>query len=126
MLSLGMTVEGGEYARRMVAKYPTRAKAWELLMELKCLGDSAYNPFEDLGKLKLCPDAALSVTGGEEDGDGISRGISPVISERCRVVLKPVKARRAFVYKYIVAPLITLAGVGVLIGIRQLIDRFVG
>ena len=57
-----------------------------------------------------------------EDGDGIS----PVISERCRVVLKPVKARRAFVYKYIVAPLITLAGVGVLIGIRQLIDRFVG
>lgn len=126
MLSLGMTVEGGEYARRMVAKYPTRAKAWELLMESKCLGDSAYNPFEDLGKLKLCPDAALSVTGGEEDGDGISRGISPVISERCRVVLEPVKARRAFVYKYIVAPLITLAGVGVLIGIRQLIDRFVG
>ena len=61
-----------------------------------------------------------------EDGDGISRGISPVISERCRVVLKPVKARRAFVYKYIVAPLITLAGVGILIGIRQLIDRFVG
>lgn len=61
-----------------------------------------------------------------EDGDGISREISPVISERCRVVLKPVKARRAFVYKYIVAPLITLAGVGVLIGIRQLIDRFVG
>ena len=41
-------------------------------------------------------------------------------------VLKPVKARRAFVYKYIVAPLVTLAGVGVLIGIRQLIDRFVG
>lgn len=61
-----------------------------------------------------------------EDGDGIPRGISPVISERCRVVLKPVKARRAFVYKYIVAPLITLAGVGVLIGIRQLIDRFAG
>ena len=61
-----------------------------------------------------------------EDGDGISRGISPVISERCRVVLKPVKARRAFVYKYIVAPLITPVGVGILIGIRQLIDRFVG
>ena len=43
-----------------------------------------------------------------------------------QVVLKPVKARRAFVYKYIVAPLKTLAGVGVLIGIRQLIDHFVG
>lgn len=82
-----------------------------------CIGyDALEEPSSDRGRL-----FAL-----REDGDGISRGISPVISERCRVVLKPVKARRAFVYKYIVAPLITLAGVGVLIGIRQLIDRFVG
>lgn len=122
MLSLKMYDKGAEYATRMVSKYPTRARAWELLMEAKCLCDDKYNPFDDLEKFKLCPDAALAVTGGEEDADGIPRGISRVVAERCREVLKPVKSRRAFVSKYIVAPLLTAIGIAAVVGIWKLIE----
>lgn len=126
MLAVKMYSEGAEYAARMVAKYPTHARAWELLMHAKCLADAKYNPFDDLAKMKLCPDAAFAVTGGEENADGIPGGISDVVAERCRNVLAPAKARRAFLSKYVVVPLLTLAGIGILVGIWQLIERLVG
>lgn len=122
MLAVRMYAQGVEYAARMVAKYPSHAKAWELLTHARCLADGKYNPFDDLAKMKLCPDAAFAVMGGEEDADGIPRGIAEPVAERCRAVLQPAKARRAFLWKYVLAPLLTLAGIGVLVGIWQLID----
>ena len=114
--------EALKYAEIMVGKYPARARAWLLLMEAKCAVDPNYNPFEDMECFKVCPDVAVTVTGGGEDEDGIPENIPRTVRDRCRKCLRAKNAGKAILAKYVVVPLLTAIVVAAAIGLWQLFE----
>lgn len=114
--------EGLKYAENLVKNYPFHARAWECLIEARCLRDEKYNPFGDLEFFNSCPDARIGITGGETDYYGAPEGISSVIAERCRRINGKKMAKWQFWYKYAIKPLLVVAGLGVALGLWALIN----
>ena len=120
LLSAAQIDQALAYGEQMVRQYPSHARAWELLIAARCAKDGAYDPFADLGYLLACPDAELTVTGGEMV-NGIPRYIAPGIADRCHAIRQKRERSGAFVRDFLIRPLLLLLGIGALIGIWQLI-----
>ena len=126
LLDAGLLEEGCAYANAMLQKYPTHAASWEIFIEANCKKDEKYDPFPDLEYLLSCPDSLQYGYGAEKDYYGAPRGISAAIAQRCRKIAGKKQQKNAVFYRYILRPLIVLAGIGILIGVWKLIDVLLG
>lgn len=122
LMAEGLAQKGEGYAKEIVARHPYKAKAWELLIEARCLNDPGYTPSEDLEYLLACRDAEMTVTGKNADRSEILRNISPVIAERIRRSDREKGKRNAVIWSLIIRPAAVVIALAAII----LIWKFIG
>ena len=115
LLHLGQTEAALEYAEQTVERYGMYARAWELLIAARCCASESYNPYADLPYMEACPDAELTVTGGERDAYGVPRRIAQGIAERCGRIRRKEQERSEWLHRYLIRPLAVAVGIGILI-----------
>ncbi len=122
LLKVNLVDEAQKYAENMLNKYCTYARAWELLIEVRCVKDAQYNPLNDLQYMLACPDCYMTVTHGETGFGGVPKSIAPIIAERCESFQARADKRKKWLYHFVLYPLILAAGCAVTYGLWQLIQ----